>query len=158
MNTKTCCVTGHRDFPQDNVNTITTELRKEIIFAIEQGYNHFISGFAAGVDLIFADIVAELKEQYHITLEAAIPYLGRIKTPDADFQRLIKLCDVVKSHSERYSKDCYMKRNRYMIEQSALVIAVWDGRQTGGTAATVRYAKKQERIVKICTPPPCPCK
>ncbi len=44
---------------------------------------------------------------------------------------------------------CYMKRNKYMVDQSALVIVVWDGRRNGGTAATVRYAKKQSRVVKF---------
>ena len=43
------------------------------------------SGFAAGVDLIFAGIVADLKREYPITLEAAIPYPGRMDTPDKAF-------------------------------------------------------------------------
>ncbi len=60
--------------------------------------------------MIFADIVAELKTQHPIYLEAAIPYQKRMKTPDRDFQRLIHCCDVVKIHSVGYSKDCYMKR------------------------------------------------
>ncbi len=140
MNTKTCCVTGHRDIPSEKVDYITAELRHTILQATRQGYTHFISGFAVGVDLIFAEIVAELKAVYPITLEAAIPEPGRMKTPDKTFQRLIACCDVVKIHSNDYSKGCYMKRNRYMAEQSELVIAVWDGRNTGGTAATVRYA------------------
>ncbi len=55
---------------------------------------------------------------------------------------------VVKFHSTSYSKDCYMRRNRYMVDQSQRIIAVYDGRSTGGTAATVRYAKgKDVRVV-----------
>ena len=145
---KICCVTGHRDIPEEKMDRIQKLLRQEILAAIEDGYTHFISGFAAGADLLFADIVAELKEIYPITLEAAIPYPGRMKTPDETFQRLIQCCDTVKIHSDSYFKGCYMRRNRYMVDQSQRVVAVYDGRLTGGTAATVRYAKgKDVRVV-----------
>ena len=145
---KTCCVTGHRDIPAEQMDRIQELLRGEILAAIKDSYTRFISGFAAGADLLFAEIVVALKEIYPITLEAAIPYPGRMKTPDKAFQRLIRCCDVVKIHSDSYSKDCYMRRNRYMVNQSQRVIAVYDGRSTGGTAATVRYAKgKDVRVV-----------
>ena len=145
---KTCCVTGHRDIPKERTDVIREYLYYEVISAIEDGYTHFISGFAAGADLLFAEIVVELKEVCPIMLEAAIPHPRRMKTPDKAFQRLLRCCDVVKIHSDSYSKDCYMRRNRYMVNQSQRVIAVYDGRSTGGTAATVRYAKgKDVRVV-----------
>ena len=143
----TCCVTGHRDIPADKIQYVQMQLRQELLQAIQSGYTHFISGFAAGVDLIFAGIVADLKREYPITLEAAIPYPGRMNTPDEVFQCLLKECDIVKVHTDRYSKSCYMVRNRYMIDCSALVIAVHDGRKSGGTAATIKYARQMERDV-----------
>ena len=145
---KTCCVTGHRDIPEEKMDRIQKLLCQEILAAIEDGYTHSISGFAAGADLLFADIVAELKEIYPITLEAAIPYPGRMKTPDKTFQRLIRYCDTVKIHSDCYFKGCYARRNRYMVDQSHRILAVYDGRTTGGTAATMRYAADKEvRVV-----------
>ena len=145
---KTCCVTGHRDIPAEQMDRIQKLLRQEILAAIEDGYTHFISGFAAGADLLFADIVAELEEVCFITLEAAIPYPGRMKTPDKTFQRLIRCCDTVKICSDSYSKDCYMRRNRYMVDQSQRVIAVYDGRERGGTLFTMRYAHSIGREVR----------
>ena len=139
----TCCVTGHRNIPADKIQYVQIQLRQELLQAIQSGYTHFISGFAAGVDLIFAGIVADLKREYPITLEAAIPYPGRMNTPDEVFQCLLKECDIVKVYTDRYSKSCYMVRNRYMIDCSALVIAVHDGRKSGGTAATIRYANRK---------------
>ena len=139
----TCCVTGHRNIPADKIQYVQIQLRQELLQAIQSGYTHFISGFAAGVDLIFAGIVADLKREYPITLEAAIPYPGRMNTPDEVFQCLLKECDIVKVHTDRYSKSCYMVRNRYMIDCSALVIAVHDGRKSGGTVATIRYANRK---------------
>ena len=141
-------MTGHREIPAEQIDRIRELLRREILNAIGDGYSHFISGFAAGADLLFADVVAELKERYPITLEAAIPYPGRMKTPDETFQRLIRCCDTVKIHSDSYFKGCYLRRNRYLVDQSQRVIAVYNGRPTGGTAATVRYAKgKDVRVV-----------
>ena len=145
---KTCCVTGHRDIPAERADRIRDLLRREILAAIGDGCTHVISGFAAGADLLFAELVAELKATYPITLEAAIPYPGRMKTPDKTFQRLIRCCDVVKIHSDTYYKGCYMRRNRYMADQSQRILAVYDGRPAGGTAATVRYARgKDVRVV-----------
>ncbi len=138
----TCCVTGHRDIPENKTEAVRDFLRREILFAIGDGYTHFISGFAAGTDLIFAELVAEMKETYPITLEAAVPYRSRMYTSNKTFRRLINLCDVIKVHSEEYSKTCYMVRNRYMVDSSNRVIAVYDGREAGGTAATVNYARK----------------
>lgn len=97
---------------------------------------------------MFADMVVQLKAVYPIELEAAIPYLGRMKTPDKTFQRLIRCCDTVIIHSDCYFEGCYARRNRYMVDQSQRIIAVYDGRTTGGTAATLRYAAgKEVRIV-----------
>ncbi len=144
----TCCVTGHREIPPEKKAPLTKELLQEILFAVENGYTHFISGFAAGVDLFFAEIVVGLKDKYPITLEAAIPYPGRMRSPDVVFRRLIRECDVVKIHSRDYSKDCYMVRNRYMVDASSLIIAVHDGRLSGGTAATLRYARETGRTIR----------
>ena len=147
---KTCCVTGHRDIPTNKLEYVQDELKKEILQAINDGYTHFISGFAEGVDLIFADIVAELKaENPALTLEAALPYRDRIKTPDRFFHRLLAKCNVIGIHSEEYHTSCYMIRNYFMVSQSQLVIAVYDGRKKGGTLATMRYAHTIEKIVRV---------
>ena len=144
----TCCVTGHRDIPVEKISYVQDKLYQELLQAIQDGYTHFVSGFASGVDLIFAGIVAELKPEYPITLEAAIPYPGWMSTPDREFQRLLKGCDILKAHMEQYSKSCYTVRNRYMVDCSTLVIAVYDGRKSGGTAATIRYARQAKRVVR----------
>lgn len=149
---KSCCITGHRDIPVDKVNYVKDELRKQILIAIQDGYTHFISGFAGGSDLYFASIVAELKEENSkITLEAAIPFRKRLETKDEDFQRLIKLCDKKEVCAESFHKNCYFIRNMYMVNQSKRVIAVYDGREGGGTAFTILYANTVEREVHIIT-------
>jgi len=138
----TCCFTGHRNIPVDQLPVVSAKLRAEILQAISEGYTHFICGFAIGADMIFAEIIAELKQEYSLTLEAAVPYPGRMNTPDKIFQRTIACCDIVRIHSDHYCGGCYMKRNRYMVDQSSRIIAIYDGRLTGGTASTLKFAKK----------------
>ena len=41
-----------------------------------------------------------------------------------------------------------MIRNRYMVNASSLVIAVHDGRLSGGTAATIRCAREAGRTIR----------
>ncbi len=124
-------------------------MRREITLAIRDGYTHFISGFAEGADLLFPSIVAELKSEYPLTLEAAIPYRNRIKKADETFQNLISCYNVVVVHSEQYSPSCFMKRNRFMVQASSCVIAVYDGRCKGGTFATINYAHMTDKVVRI---------
>ncbi len=150
MNNVTCCVTGHRNIATERFDYVTTELYCEILLAIKDGYTHFISGFAEGVDLIFAEIVSELKVQYPITLEAAIPYRKRLHILTQTCKKLITQCNVIGVHSEEYVPSCFMKRNCFMVNQSARIIAVYDGRAKGGTAATLQYAArlgKESRII-----------
>ena len=48
-----------------------------------------------------------------------------------------------------YDRGCMQRRNRYMVDRSGLLIAVYDG-QPGGTMQTIAYAmKRQLRTVII---------
>lgn len=146
----TCCVTGHRNIPADKEAYVEQALRREIALAIEDGYTRFISGFAEGSDLLFARIVAEEKQKNgQIKLEAAIPYRNRINSPNALFKEMIGQCDVIGVHSEAYHPGCYMKRNRFMAEQSQRVIAIYDGRKGGGTYSTMLYAETLARDIRL---------
>lgn len=150
---KTCCVTGHREIPMNRLAYVELELRKAIMAAVDDGYTRFINGGAAGVDLLFAAIVAELKEQgHHLYLEVALPYADRKKNKDQSFQRMLATCDFVKVITEHYNRGCYFVRNRYMVDESSRIIAVYDGRESGGTVYTMQYAYdsgKPVRVIKI---------
>lgn len=147
---KTCCVTGHRKIPADKLVYVQLELRKAIISAVADGYTRFINGGAAGADLLFADIVAELKERgCPLYLEAALPYAGRTMSKDRDFQNMLSACDEVKVFSEQYTRGCYFVRNRCMVDESSRVIAVYDGRENGGTVYTMQYAADKGKTVLV---------
>ena len=80
MEGKTCCVTGHRDMPSEEISSIKKALRQEIKKAVKDGFTVFLSGFADGVDQYFAEIVLEMqKENGDLKLIAVLPYRGRVK-------------------------------------------------------------------------------
>lgn len=147
---KTCCFSGYRKLNEKQKELAVIGLVGFIGLAIEQDYTHFISGFAEGVDLIAANIVIKEKMQNkNLSLEAAIPHKGRLQSKDDYFQELLQKCDKKTIIQDEYSKECFFKRNRYMVDNSDLLIAVWNGLQKGGTYYTIEYAKKQGKKTLI---------
>ena len=155
MQRKTCCVTGHRDLPQKEINRVKTALRKEIEKAVADGFTCFMSGFAEGVDQYFAEIVLEMrKSNPALELVAVIPYqkrLDNLRQKKWTYAMLEACADVVVIREE-YQPSVYSHRNRYMVEYSDRVIAVYDGREKGGTAGTIRFThtlKKELREIPV---------
>ena len=75
--------------------------------------------------------------------------IRRMQAKDKEFHRLLTACDGVKVISDHYVPSCYMNRNRYMVAQSQRVIAVYDGREKGGTLFTMRAAHVQKREIRV---------
>ena len=124
----TCCVTGHRTFDVSKIDNVKRELRRKTLDAIADGYTWFLSGMREGVDLYFAEIVAELKEgSPAINLGAVLAYPGQLDNRDEAFHRLLKACNSVVIKSPKYTPNCYLLRNRYMVMESSRVIAVTAG-------------------------------
>ena len=150
--TKACCVTGHRDISESMVSKITRLLQDEIVQAYRDGYRKFYSGMATGVDLIFVEILSKYKavSKLDIFIEAVLPYRGAMNKRNAHFQRLVGCCDAVRVLSEQYyGKRVYLERNKYMFDNSQKVIAVYDGRVTGGTYFTIEYAQMNNKDLRI---------
>lgn len=155
MKEKTCCITGHRDIPQREINDVKAALRREVGRAAADGYTCFMSGFADGADQYFAELVMELqKENPALKLIAVIPYrkrLDSLKAKTRTYEMLDACADVVVMQEE-YQPSVYSHRNRYMVEHSDRVIAVYDGREKGGTVRTIRFAhlmKKELREIPV---------
>lgn len=155
MEEKTCCVTGHRKIAADKIDYVKRELRREVLEAVNDGYLHYISGFAEAVDLWFAQIVLKLKkENPSLRLGAAIPYRKRLRLlfENSETREMLMQCSTIDVLSEEYRRDCFMTRNRFMVCHSSRVIAVYDGRDNGGTVFTMREAailKRDTRVIEI---------
>lgn len=159
---KICCCTGHRPkgFPfqygvdKQKHNAYLKALKEKIKLAITgYGITNFISGMAVGADLDFAETVLKLRNKYPVTLECAIPCPNQtLKWNNKDklrYEKILKRADEVNLVSERYTPECMLKRNRYMVNKSELVIAVFNGIEKGGTWYTISYAKKENKVILL---------
>jgi len=60
--------------------------------------------------------------------------------------------DSVEYVSHDYYDGCMIDRNHRLVEAAGLLLAVYNGERRGGTAATVRYARKLGRKIIILHP------
>lgn len=152
----TCCFTGHRPeklpWGSDEADPRCRVLKQKVTDAVdaayEEGMRHFICGMARGCDLYFAEAVLALRDRHgDVTLEAAVPCLTQAASwPPEErlrWRRILAVCDMETLIQESYSPGCMIRRNRYMVDHSALVIAVYDG-TSGGTRRTLEYAIRQK--------------
>ena len=146
MHKKVCCISGKRDIPPENEKRIHKELSFQIQKAINDSYNIFICGFARGTDIMAAEIVIDFKKQFgsavDIKLKAYLPYKERKYS--RKIKELLNECDDIISCSEHYYKGCYLVRDKIMIENSNMLIAVTDKAETGGTGYTIHCAEKKK--------------
>lgn len=150
MDIQCCCVTGHRKISREKLESLRAPLAAAIRAAYDRGCRHFVSGYAEGADLLFAQLVVELRqEDPTVRLEAAIPHSDRLKSRDKEFQRLLKESDERQVFAQGYDVSSYQKRNEYMVDKSQLVIALYDGGHSGGTYNTVRYARRLGRELQV---------
>lgn len=165
---KACAFTGHR--PQtlpfgynesdERCLLLKKEMKRQIIRLIEEeNITHFISGMALGIDMFAAEIILRLKADYpFITLECAIPCETQAVRWNSflseRYFNIVSKCDKETMLQKHYTADCMQKRNRYMVDQANIILAVWDGRP-GGTGMTVTYARSQQKPVWILDPATC---
>ena len=148
----TCCFTGHRPeklpWGSDERDPRCLRLKSRIMDTVEavyrEGYRHFICGMARGCDLYCGEAVLAFRESHpDVILEAAIPCASQCRNwPMAEhrrWQRLVDEADLETMIQEEYTRGCMHRRNRYMVDHSSLVIAVYDG-SAGGTRSTLEYA------------------
>ncbi|WP_297871515.1 SLOG family protein [uncultured Oscillibacter sp.] len=165
---KCCAFTGHRPqkFPwgYNEADARCIALKKalttEITKLVDAGYTDFFSGMAEGTDTWAALAVLALKkENPALKLHCVLPCEGQADEWSASARELyfsiLEQADEVVYVSRKYSKSCMLKRNRYLVDHTTCLLAVYNGEWRGGTAMTVRYARKLNRAVHIIDPISC---
>ena len=61
---------------------------------------------------------------------------------------IIRQCDIQTVVSPAYFRGCMQKRNRYMVDNSDIVLAIWNGKETGGTWNTIKYARSKNKEIR----------
>ena len=83
------------------------------------------------------------------------PFDAQAARWDEEYQmrhnRLFASADIVTATGHEYTKACMFRRNRYLVGNSDLLLAAYDG-QPGGTAMTVLYAREAGILVEILIP------
>lgn len=162
--TQTCCFTGHRpdklpwnlDEDDPRCQAVKRSIARELEGLYRRGYRHFISGMAMGCDLYFAEAALALRKLHpEVSVEGAVPCPSQAeKWPERLRRRrqiILSACDmetVVQQHYDRY---CMHRRDRYMVDRSAAVLAVFDG-TPGGTHYTLNYAMDRGREILLLDP------
>ena len=155
LNSHIACATEHRgqklpwgfNEKDKRCKAMKKDLKNKVEFAINRDYHTFLCGMALGFDLIFAETILKLKRKYpHIKLIGAIPWSGQsLSWSDEQqkrYNKIIAKLDGICCLYDNYNRFCLHERNRYMVNNSSLIFALFDG-QPGGTKTTLEYAKKQ---------------
>ena len=150
----TCCFTGHRPsklpWGQNENDPRCVKVKQELASRLEgiyeTGFRHFMCGMAIGCDMYFAEAVLNLRDRHpDVSLEAVIPCGTQpdrwAKPLRMRYTSLLDRCDSVKVLQIMYSRDCMMRRNMYMVDNSSLLLGCFMG-IPGGTMNTIVYAER----------------
>lgn len=150
-------LTGHRPAALDGYDLSTPFYRK-----LEAGLHRIAeralerygavqlhSGMALGADTVWSKAALRLRDEHpeEVYFVAEVPVLTQpdrwVGTKDkALWQEHVDTADVLRVYGESYSVGFLHARNQGMIEAANLLLAVWNGSTSGGTAGAVRYAEK----------------
>lgn len=130
-----------REWVKDSLKTAFDFLKPETV----------IVGMALGVDQWAAEVCMRMG----IPFVAAIPFLGQESiwpVPSREnYHRILSHAHstVIVSQGE-FAAWKMQKRNEYMVDHADVVVAVWNGKEEGGTYNCVKYALKTDKpIVQI---------
>ncbi len=99
--------------------------------------------------MLCAEIILKLKKKHpNIKLKCAILCKNQTekwKKESIDrYNKILSLADkITYTSNSNYYNGCMQKRNQYMIDNSNLLIAVFNG-SNGGTKQTIEYAYKNK--------------
>lgn len=160
-----CAFTGHRPsklpWKYDENDKRCIELKAVLAQQIDKlaaaGITDFYTGMALGVDTWAAMATLDLRERNPaIKLHCVLPCEGQeIKwavPAQVRYNYILSEADSVEYVKQSYDKKCMLERNRRLVDSAAFLLAIYNGEQRGGTAATVRYAQKVGREITYINP------
>jgi uncharacterized phage-like protein YoqJ len=153
-------ITGHRpsvlgcgyDIPNPTYDRICQQIKGEFI---ELKPEKIISGMALGVDQWAVSIAMELG----IPFIAAVPFKGQdsrwpVKSKKI-YEDMLGSADRIVIIGELTSNnfaELMFLRNRWIVDNSSELLAVWNGDRKGGTFSAINYAEKKSnyhiRVIK----------
>lgn len=152
-------VTGHRDVFGARADASRPALRRLLEgMMVRRGALVALTGMALGADVEFGEVALDLG----LSLVAAVP------SPDQDdrwshrarerYRTMLARASLTVRVWEEPGYACddlmgrFHARNRWLVEHSDAAIAVWDGRERGGTWHAVREVLKRGRKLAVVDP------
>ena len=165
MKTNSCAFTGHRpykfpwryDESDERCVKLKEMLSEQIEKLVDLGMTDFLSGMAEGTDLWAAQSVLTLRENHpDLKLHCILPHKGQADkfriTAQEQYLSILNQADSIVYVNRCYHDGCMLERNRFLIDHASVLLAVYNGEQRGGTAATLRYARKKHLEIMILDP------
>jgi uncharacterized phage-like protein YoqJ len=179
---RTACVTGHRKIVQAGWNygsywcnpgvhwhqRLVIDEIKDIVrpWILLYDFANFISGGAIGADTLFAEAINELQtempeEKIHSLI--ARPFSNQpsrwSKVAQQRYNEMLLKADNVvtigPNPHPNNKRDVFVlmdNRNKFMVDNSDVVLAVWDGRTKGGTWNCISYAHASNKKIFVLDP------
>ena len=124
---------------------------------VENGVMDYYSGGADGVDCWASLIVLELRQKNPaLKLHLILPHERQAdrwsNSTQERYRLILDQADSVEYVSQEYYEGCMLDRNHRLVEAAGVLLAVYNGERRGGTAATVRYARKLGRKIILLDP------
>lgn len=143
------CGTGHRPNKlggySDSVANVISSVAKSAIILSES--TKIISGMALGWDQALAHEAILL----NIPFIAAVPFRGQEKRwpsyAQEYYYKLLSKAERIEYISMTYTPSCMNERNKWMVDNSEGVLALYNGTPSG-TRNCVEYARGLNKIVK----------
>ncbi len=168
------CITGHRErsivpyrgdpeLKDATIMAVRLVLSRYINVVMDRGYNIMINGLAEGTDLWAADYCLRRKRFAKTKLIGVMPFirhsdflygenLNILRKVERFADALVTTCDIPEmrygTHAAPYtSSTLYQTRNYYMVDNSSVVVAFFNGNYRSGTGQTIRYAQRCNKPV-----------
>lgn len=155
----TCCFTGHRrrdlpfegDISKQGVKNLISTVHLLCHEAYRRGIRTFITGMAEGSDIICGSVIMDLmhsEDHPGIELICALPYedqIREIKLPKDRYiySLLLRMASAVVVTGNADDSGRYRRRNKFMVDNSSELIAIYKEKQRGsGTLQTINMAKR----------------
>ena len=148
---ETCCCTGHRDIPHSLEAPLKTAFKEQVGLLLAQGVIYYGVGGAVGFDTLAAEVLFELRVEHpQIKVILVYPFNGFDSRwqegQRTRYRALLPKYDKRVCVSRTPGREAYLMRDRHLVDCSAHCVA-FCSRSYGGTAYTMRYAKKNGRQV-----------
>jgi len=140
-------VTGHRTSRLRGREAEVKNWLREVLInykEVERGNREIlvISGMADGTDILFAEAGLELG------CKLLCVFACRKSLSEDEMKIGINAVDII-FNEDKYSRGCFDRRDQRMVDEADLVVGVWDGADSGGTARCLDYARERGKEVLL---------